>query len=591
MMAMRTDLIPEAGSYDYIKVNLPNYKKQQPKFEVIDFQYGKDYDEPTGEGTLNLVYDQEVYNALLKYSEIMITVGWHYSSYTIDSEIFKGFIKDISYEKDQIKIELADKGIMLEQSGDVNFTKKKRSKIMEEIIKQAGLKPYVDFHGVEDKEMDYTSTSTVAGTAEGSATAGSVSGTGKTSCGNCSRTHPYSKWYATTVQNYCPACGKSNTIVYARATGGKSPCPNSKFGADDNPIAEGHYFCCNCDADFCVVCGTDHGRYSRRLTIVAGPTEVSGPTDSAEGGETTSSQNKTYWDMLVELADPANLDLQMYVWSDYCIVEPVPDPQEADLFVDSAKNVFEDSVKVKEGDAMLTNNIIVNYGQGKTPNSIHIQEDRLVEKYGKTEPKKYNKPKMNAEEATIFARKEMNRLLRDSGFQIELDTFGHPSYYIGAWVKTDLHRYDVHDNYYISKFSIEGGAEQILKSAIMLLEYRPTLTLEKNAQTSNNIGNLDGIMKEAAKFRYSHSCSEAACLQATGQGDCWAHSDWIYARLVQAGIRARILQYRTSASPRHRSVQIYQNGAWVDVPYRQYNVNTLFRATTNKPGAFVYKGG
>ncbi len=592
-MPLRTDLVPDAGSYDYVKVKLPNYKKTQPKFQVVDFQYGKDYDEPTGEGTLTLLYDNEVYNALQKYSEIMVTVGWHNQTYTIDSEIFKGYIKDISYDKDNIKIELADKGILLEQTGDVNFTQKKRSEIMKEIIKQAGLEPYVDFKGVEDKKMDYSaSSSSSAGLTEAGGIGGSISGVSMTSCGNCSKTHPYGTWYALTVQNYCPACGKSGTLVYARDTGGKNPCPNSNFGADDNPIKEGHFFCCACDADFCGVCGTDHGRYSRRLTVLAGPTQTSGPSDSTAAGDTSSAtQSRTYWEMLIELADPANLDLQMYVWSDWCIVEPVPDSQDAELFLDTHKNVFEDSIKVKEGDAMLTNNIIVNYGQGNKTNSIAIQEDRLVKKYGKTEPKKYNKPKMNAHEATIWGRKEMNRLIRDSGFEIELDTFGHPSFYIGKWSKTDLHRYDIHDNYYIGSFSIEVDADTPLKSAVKLLEYRPTLKVDKNEGSSANLGNLDGIMKESAKFRYSHSCSDAQCLQATGQGDCWAHSEWLYLRLTQAGIRCRILQYPTSASPRHRSVQIYANGAWADVPYKQYNVNILFRATSNKPGAIVYKGG
>lgn len=596
-MPMRTDLIPDAGSYDYVIVKLPNYKKQQPKFDVVDFQYGKDYDEPTGEGTLNLVYSKEVFNALMKYSEIMVTVGWHNQTYTIDSEIFKGYIKDVTYDKDTIKVEIADKGILLEQTGDVQFTKTKRSKIMKEIIKKAGLIPYVDFQGVEDKEIDYTaSSSSSAGSEEGSAassTAGTISGTGKTSCGNCSKSHPYSNWYATTVQNYCPACGKSGVLVYARSTGGKNPCPNSKYGADDNPIAEGHYFCCNCDADFCVVCGTDHGRYSRRLTVVAGPTQVQGPTDSASGDSADSqTQQRTYWEMLIELADPANLDLQMYVWSDWCIVIPVGDPQETELFLDSKRNVYEDSIKLKEGNAMLTNNIIVNYGQGNKTNSIYIQEDRLVEKYGKSEPKKYNKPKMNAAEAHVFARKELNRLLRDSGFELELETFGHPSFYIGKWVKTDLHRYDVHDIYYIGSFSIEVSVDVPLKSGLTLLEYRPTLKVDKNETSgTNNLGSLEGIMKESAKFRYSHACHDAQCMQSGGHGDCWAHADWLYSRLTQAGIKARILQYATSASPRHRSVQILQNGAWVDVPYKQYNVSSLFRATTNKPGAFVYKGG
>ena len=64
-------------------------------------------------------------------------------------------------------------------------------------------------------------------------------------------------------------------------------------------------------------------------------------------------------------------------------------------------------------------------------------------------------------------------------------------------------------------------------------------------------------------------------------------SDYLYGKLAAAGYHARIVQYSTAYSANHRSVQLYQNGAWVDVPYSSYGYNMLFSATSSKPGMTV----
>ncbi len=48
--------------------------------------------------------------------------------------------------------------------------------------------------------------------------------------------------------------------------------------------------------------------------------------------------------------------------------------------------------------------------------------------------------------------------------------------------------------------------------------------------------------------------------------DCWAMSAYLSNQLKNQGYNVRTLQYATSMSSRHRSVQIYQNGAWVNAP-------------------------
>ena len=84
-------------------------------------------------------------------------------------------------------------------------------------------------------------------------------------------------------------------------------------------------------------------------------------------------------------------------------------------------------------------------------------------------------------------------------------------------------------------------------------------------------------VKAASTYRYSYG---------KGVGDCWANSDYLMGKLTKAGVKARIIQYRTSMSQRHRSVQLYQNGNWVDYNYKANGYKMRYWATSSKPGMF-----
>ena len=90
-----------------------------------------------------------------------------------------------------------------------------------------------------------------------------------------------------------------------------------------------------------------------------------------------------------------------------------------------------------------------------------------------------------------------------------------------------------------------------------------------------------------------HFCSGNAqtyeAMKKSGCGSCWAWSDALYTELRKIGVACRIIQYATSSSSNHRSVQVKNNGAWVDYPYREVGIDVGARATKNKPGMFVYK--
>jgi hypothetical protein len=102
-------------------------------------------------------------------------------------------------------------------------------------------------------------------------------------------------------------------------------------------------------------------------------------------------------------------------------------------------------------------------------------------------------------------------------------------------------------------------------------------TTSSNALPSN--ASIAQIMISASKFRYSGAAHTGAAMERIGSGDCWAMSDYLYTHMKAAGITARIIQYPTAYSSRHRSVQYESNGKWVNAPYRQYFSTNMFNNT------------
>lgn len=86
---------------------------------------------------------------------------------------------------------------------------------------------------------------------------------------------------------------------------------------------------------------------------------------------------------------------------------------------------------------------------------------------------------------------------------------------------------------------------------------------------------LDAIIRSGSGFSYSSAHHTGAELAKYGSGDCWAFSDYLNTKLQAAGYQSRIIQYATSYSSQHRSVQVMRNGAWQTIPYRAYGYPSL----------------
>jgi uncharacterized protein YpmS len=109
--------------------------------------------------------------------------------------------------------------------------------------------------------------------------------------------------------------------------------------------------------------------------------------------------------------------------------------------------------------------------------------------------------------------------------------------------------------------------------------------------TSLALQYIPQIMSGAAGYGYSSGISTAAAMISAGAGDCWAMSEYLYLKFSAVNIRSRIVQYATAYSSNHRSVQIYQNGVWVDAPYREYGLNSMFNNTAASAYGTVIAGG
>lgn len=91
-----------------------------------------------------------------------------------------------------------------------------------------------------------------------------------------------------------------------------------------------------------------------------------------------------------------------------------------------------------------------------------------------------------------------------------------------------------------------------------------------------------GHLMEKKKYK-RHTFSDYKNFVKHGYGDCWAGAYFVACELEKRGVTARIINYKTSLSNNHRSVQ-YKNekGNWVDFPYKNYKIDKNFRNYSNK---------
>lgn len=118
------------------------------------------------------------------------------------------------------------------------------------------------------------------------------------------------------------------------------------------------------------------------------------------------------------------------------------------------------------------------------------------------------------------------------------------------------------------------------------------------AQAQKAIGESQTSVSPSSRSRSSRTYAASAVrtsyrggayTSGKGVGDCWANSDNLYGQLTSSGQKARILQYASSMSSRHRSVQVYSNGAWVNYDYKANGYSWGYYATSGSSSGNVIK--
>jgi len=112
--------------------------------------------------------------------------------------------------------------------------------------------------------------------------------------------------------------------------------------------------------------------------------------------------------------------------------------------------------------------------------------------------------------------------------------------------------------------------------------------ISNEVNTNQNLKSFQVNAKSIHK-KFRHKKHLGKFKRGKGRGDCWDNSATLYNHLSNSGVTARIIQYKTSSSPRHRSVQVLQNGAWVDFNYKKNGYSRRYEATRSKPGLHVVK--
>ena len=95
-------------------------------------------------------------------------------------------------------------------------------------------------------------------------------------------------------------------------------------------------------------------------------------------------------------------------------------------------------------------------------------------------------PIIDQEEAIKFGMKELGKIMRDDGHQIELKVIGNINYRVGAWVRTFIPSFGEDGMFFISKAQQEASAESEWITSLTLVDYPPSLSKGESNTTSGD---------------------------------------------------------------------------------------------------------
>jgi len=563
--------------------------------------FSKDIMDTMGVARLEFPYKEETKKMLKVGTEKVIINGGLTSGTT--ERIFYGKVTENKRVEDTLSISLIDYGSNFKKNCQATFTDERLEDVLKKLIKEVDFKAILKNISPEvlDKKISQSATSETPA-AGGVATGPGVTGAGLKSCARCSLKEGKPNYYQSTVENKCPMCGKA-VITWVQGSGYHT-CDK-----EDNAGVEGMYTCClkkgGCDTDFCI-CGRNHTDSYKDIRVLSQPAPVSGaitlsdasgiksgsptPTAGTTGNETSGtpvSAAKTYEDVINQICADENL----YMYLD----------QEKNCYIQEFKGEGKPEYEITPG--MIPRNMYT-YVNGEDEDKafevkVKYKNGEISKFFGDKEKvkkeniQKYDKPELDQSKAEELAQNVINQTLREQKIELGIRSLASPSMYPGKWVKVPtINNFNKKEVMYVCGVATVVRPKSPINYDITL-KYAPPIPELATGATGNPISNLpsiEAIAKKAATFTYSHSCSKASCLESTGQGDCYAMSNWLYNKLTAIGIKAQILW--CSGPNNHRTVQIDNGSGWVDFPYKGngYEIQKMFRVSSSRSGCRIYGG-
>lgn len=130
--------------------------------DFTSINYESDYEDINDTGSINQAEIKDL-NRFYKGVRGRICKSWEAPRQKTDAEkmpeVFKGFITEESFNESGMELSLSGMTKLLEKEYQFEFSQMKRSDIIKEVIKTAGLKPVVDPTGLNDEVIDYSNIS------------------------------------------------------------------------------------------------------------------------------------------------------------------------------------------------------------------------------------------------------------------------------------------------------------------------------------------------------------------------------------------------------------------------------------------------
>ena len=351
------------------------------------------------------------------------------------------------------------------------------------------------------------------------------------------------------------------------------------------------------------------------IKAMGGKTSNSDDKKSSSGGSIKEAIQKllSHWDGEVEC----------YIRGDTVHINKIRNPKKYhSSIIQEGVNVFLNSVTVTDVNPDTPNRLVVEWTGG----TITFTDEHSIKRFGvvekivqatkeiETNKKQKNntnsdeldttnsedekdtndktttiqKPIDNYDEALDFAHLYWNKMQRDNGRTLECQVLGSTNWKAGEWSKVYIPSYNIDGFMYITRISQSNDAGDWTAN-LSLVDYPPGWGKEEKKENSDNSDDEQGdlssskideiikqITEEISQFSYSSSCSDGKCIKSGKKGDCWALSDYIYNRLKDRGISAKIHQYKTGSSNQHRQVKYKVGKNWVMFPYSKSGIDHNF---------------